>query len=38
VLARVRVAVPKKLRKRERELLEELQRQPHDNPREALLP
>ena len=36
VLARVKVAVPKKLKKRERELLEELQRQPHDNPREAL--
>jgi molecular chaperone DnaJ len=36
VLARVRVNVPKKLRKRERELLEELQRQPHEDPREAL--
>ncbi|HEX6491197.1 MAG TPA: molecular chaperone DnaJ [Gaiellaceae bacterium] len=36
VLARVRVRVPRKLKKRERELLEELQRQPHDDPREAL--
>jgi molecular chaperone DnaJ len=36
VLARVKVAVPKRLKKRERELLEELQRQPHDDPREAL--
>jgi molecular chaperone DnaJ len=36
VLARVRVSVPKKLRKRERELLEELQRQAHGDPREAL--
>ena len=36
VLARIRVAVPKRLKKRERELLEELQRQPHENPREAL--
>jgi molecular chaperone DnaJ len=36
VLARVRVNVPKKLRKRERELLEELQKVSHDNPREAL--
>jgi molecular chaperone DnaJ len=37
VLARVKVSVPKRLKKRERELLEELQRQPHDDPREALL-
>jgi molecular chaperone DnaJ len=36
VLARVKVAVPRKLKKRERELLEELRRQPHDDPREAL--
>ena len=36
VLARVRLRVPKKLKKRERELLEELQKQPHDDPREAL--
>jgi molecular chaperone DnaJ len=36
LLARVKVEVPKKLKKRERELLEELQKQPHDNPREAL--
>ena len=36
VLARVRVKVPKKLKKRERELLEELQRLPHDDPRETL--
>jgi molecular chaperone DnaJ len=36
VLARVRVTVPKKLKKRERELLEELQKVPHDDPREAL--
>jgi molecular chaperone DnaJ len=36
LLARVRVAVPKKLKKRERELLEELQKQSHDDPREAL--
>ncbi|HKA26370.1 MAG TPA: molecular chaperone DnaJ [Gaiellaceae bacterium] len=36
LLARVKVEVPKKLKKRERELLEELQKQPHDDPREAL--
>src|SRR3954468_12931183 len=36
LLARVRVNVPKKLKKRERELLEELQKQSHDDPREAL--
>jgi molecular chaperone DnaJ len=36
VLARVRVAVPKKLKKRERELLEELQKVPHDDPRGGL--
>ena len=36
LLARVNVVVPKKLKKRERELLEELQKQSHDDPREAL--
>ena len=36
VLARVRVYVPKKLTKREREVLEELQKVSHDNPRERL--
>ncbi|MDP9307065.1 MAG: molecular chaperone DnaJ [Actinomycetota bacterium] len=36
LLARVVVTVPKKLKKRERELLEELQKQPHDDPRKAL--
>jgi len=36
VLARVRVTVPKKLKKGERELLEQLQSLPHDDPREAL--
>ena len=36
LLARVKVEVPKKLKKRERELLEELQKQPHDDPREPL--
>jgi molecular chaperone DnaJ len=36
LFARVRVTVPKKLRKRERELLEELQKQPHDDPRQGL--
>jgi molecular chaperone DnaJ len=36
LLARVKVEVPKKLKKRERELLEELQKQPHQDPREAL--
>ena len=38
VLARVRVTVPKRLKKRERELLEQLQQVPHDDPREALFP
>jgi DnaJ-class molecular chaperone len=32
----VKVTVPKRLKKRERELLEELQNQPHDDPREPL--
>src|SRR5205085_10501005 len=36
VLARVKVAIPKRLKKRERELLEELQQIPHDDPREPL--
>jgi molecular chaperone DnaJ len=36
LLARVKVTVPKRLKKRERELLEELQKQPHDDPREPL--
>src|SRR5213592_708633 len=36
VLARVGVTVPKRLKKRERELLAELQKQSHDDPREAL--
>jgi molecular chaperone DnaJ len=36
VLARVRVTIPKRLKKRERELLEELQQIPHDDPREPL--
>jgi molecular chaperone DnaJ len=36
VLARVRVTVPKRLKKRERELLEQLQQVPHDDPREEL--
>jgi molecular chaperone DnaJ len=36
VLARVKVTVPKRLKKRERELLEELEKQPHDDPRDAL--
>ena len=36
LLVRVKVEVPKKLKKRERELLEELQKQSHDDPREAL--
>jgi molecular chaperone DnaJ len=36
VLARVGIRVPKRLKKRERELLEELQSVPHDDPREAL--
>jgi molecular chaperone DnaJ len=37
VLARVRVAVPKKLSKKERELLEELQKVSRENPREGLV-
>jgi molecular chaperone DnaJ len=37
VLARVRVSVPKKLTKRERELLEELQKVSGENPREGLV-
>ena len=37
MLARVGVTVPRKLKKRERELLEELQKLPHDDPRERLL-
>jgi molecular chaperone DnaJ len=36
LLARLRVHVPKKLNKRERELLEELQKISHEDPREAL--
>ncbi len=36
VLARMRITVPKKLKKRERELLEELQALPHEDPRGAL--
>ena len=36
VLARMHVTIPKRLKKRERELLEELQQIPHDDPREAL--
>ena len=36
LLARVRVSVPKKLSKKEREALEELQKLSHDDPREAL--
>jgi molecular chaperone DnaJ len=36
VLARVGVAVPKRLKKRERELLEELQKVSSEDPREAL--
>jgi molecular chaperone DnaJ len=36
LLARVRVTVPRKLKKRERELLEELQKQSHEDPRESL--
>jgi len=36
VLARVRVAIPKRLNKRERELLEELQKVSGEDPREAL--
>ena len=37
VLARVRVSVPKKLSKKERELLEELQKVSGENPREGLI-
>jgi molecular chaperone DnaJ len=37
VLARVRVTVPKKLTKKERELLEELQKVSRENPREGLV-
>src|SRR5215471_12550186 len=37
VLARVRVSVPKKLSKRERELLEELQKVSGQNPREGMV-
>ena len=37
VLARVRMSVPKKLTKRERELLEELQKVSGENPREGLV-
>jgi molecular chaperone DnaJ len=36
LIARLRVTVPKKLTKKEREALEELQKQSHDDPREAL--
>ncbi len=36
LLARVRVTVPRKLKKRERELLEELQKQSREDPRESL--
>jgi molecular chaperone DnaJ len=36
LLARVRVTVPRRLKKRERELLEELQKQSHEDPRESL--
>jgi molecular chaperone DnaJ len=36
LLARLRVAVPKKLTKKEREALEELQKVSRDNPREGL--
>ena len=37
VLARVRVSVPKKLTKKEREALEELQKVSRENPREGLV-
>src|ERR687886_460080 len=37
VLARVRVTVPKKLSKKERELLEELQKVSRENPREGMV-
>ena len=36
LLARLRLTVPKKLTKKEREAIEELQKVSHDNPREAL--
>src|SRR5690349_17525296 len=36
VIARLRLTVPKKLSKKEREALEELQKVSHENPREAL--
>jgi molecular chaperone DnaJ len=36
LIARLRVTVPKKLTKKEREALEELQKQSHEDPREAL--
>ena len=36
LIARLRVSVPKKLSKKERETLEELQKLSHDDPREAL--
>ena len=36
LIARLRVSVPKKLSKKEREALEELQKLSHDDPREAL--
>ena len=36
LLARLRVAVPKKLSKKEREAIEELRKASHDDPREAL--
>ena len=36
LLARVKVAVPSKLTKKEREALEELQKTPHEDPREEL--
>ena len=36
LIARLRVSVPKKLSKKEREALEELQNLSHDDPREAL--
>ena len=38
LLARVRVTVPKKLTKAEREALEELQKVSRENPREAFAP
>ncbi|MDX6387525.1 MAG: curved DNA-binding protein, partial [Gaiellaceae bacterium] len=36
LIARLRVSVPKKLSKKEREALEALQKLSHDDPREAL--